>query len=280
MKSKLNLKGGVPDSLSKIITYDIETSTITSSFDELNPTQKEDWAKVYQRKVKQEDKMFINPYGQIMSMEEAYSQSGAVFRMFNKIVSIAYSYFKLDKEESTPETKVYRATSKIIATENEDEILESIYKMFSFHQRQTPKGTYPDKYYYGFNNFMFDDVVIFQRGMLKGILPDVLCKTGIPPWEARVLDVLNIFRNGSYSFYTSLDLICNYLGVESPKEGEVKGSQVSKCFWGIGEWGEKTLEERLSMIGEYNARDTEALLKVLAVVFKTIRRPDYDIIIK
>jgi len=67
------------------------------------------------------------------------------------------------------------------------------------------------------------------------------------------LDTLELWKFGDYKHYTSLKLLCNVLGIPSPK-GDIDGSQVCKVFYEEGD---------LNRIVAYCERDVVAIAQVI-----------------
>jgi len=81
------------------------------------------------------------------------------------------------------------------------------------------------------NGKEFDFPFLARRLIINGIeLPDVLNIAGKKPWETTFIDTLELWKFGDYKHYTSLDLLAEILGVESPKT-EIDGSKVSHVFY-------------------------------------------------
>ena len=66
-----------------------------------------------------------------------------------------------------------------------------------------------------------------------------------------------MWKFGDYKHYTSLNLLTNILGIESPKE-DIDGSQVSRVFYE---------ENDLERIAKYCENDTIAVAQVLLRLF-------------
>jgi hypothetical protein len=50
------------------------------------------------------------------------------------------------------------------------------------------------------------------------------------PWGMRVLDTKDVWQFGNNWSLSSLDLMCSVLDVDSPKNGDVKGDNVTKII--------------------------------------------------
>jgi hypothetical protein len=76
------------------------------------------------------------------------------------------------------------------------------------------------------------------------------------PWEMRVVDTKEIWQFGNKWSLSSLDLICSSLNIDSPKNGDVKGDNVTTNYW------EGNHEE----IKEYCERDVKALVDIITKI--------------
>lgn len=84
-------------------------------------------------------------------------------------------------------------------------------------------------------------------------IPDRLKAYGKKPWEMdHFIDLFEAYKYLSFSGAGSLDLICNFLGITSPKDEGIDGSQVQK-FYDEGKEAE---------ILEYCKRDVKATMDV------------------
>lgn len=105
----------------------------------------------------------------------------------------------------------------------------------------------------GHNIKTFDLPFIIKRALHHGIkIPDRLKAYGKKPREMdHFIDLFEIYKYLSFSGKGSLDLICNFLAIPTPKEG-IDGSQVQE-YHDQGKDAE---------ILEYCKRDVEATIKV------------------
>jgi uncharacterized protein YprB with RNaseH-like and TPR domain len=110
----------------------------------------------------------------------------------------------------------------------------------------------------GFNIKKFDVPFVYRRMLTHKILPPIQFDTwDKKPWEIISLDLLRVWSelntiNGMCTF----DLVCNLMGVESPKSGEVKGSNVKENYF------EGNIEELV----KYCRKDVQASIR-LAMAF-------------
>ncbi len=84
-------------------------------------------------------------------------------------------------------------------------------------------------------------------------LPNKLNLFGKKPWEVPHLDTLELWKFGDYKHYTSLKLLCNVLGIPSPKE-DIDGSEVRNVYYN---------ENDLDRIIKYCERDVVAIAQVI-----------------
>jgi len=103
------------------------------------------------------------------------------------------------------------------------------------------------------NIINFDFPFIVKRAMSHGIrIPDRLKAYGKKPWEMEhFIDLYNVYKYLSFSGKGSLDLICNFLDIPTPKQG-IDGSEV-QAYHDQGKDKE---------ILEYCKRDVEATINV------------------
>jgi hypothetical protein len=84
----------------------------------------------------------------------------------------------------------------------------------------------------GHNVKNFDLPYIAKRMLINGVqVPSIIPNYKIKPWESRVLDTKEVWNFNSFRGLSSLDLVCTSLGLESPKEGEVNGSNIHKYYY-------------------------------------------------
>jgi 3'-5' exonuclease len=54
--------------------------------------------------------------------------------------------------------------------------------------------------------------------------------SGKKPWETNLVDTMQLWKFGDYKNYTSLNLLANCLGIQTPKEG-IDGSMVKDIYY-------------------------------------------------
>jgi hypothetical protein len=204
--------------LKKIVFFDIETASFCQTLDELhdyNPKMYELWCKraEYLRGRFEENKGLTN--------DELYTQKAALSAEFSRIVCATFARLDLVQDEILGESSVL--SIKSYSGSNESEILKGIYQVF-------------DKFkgfkFCGHNIKRFDVPVISKRLLIGGFgLPSELQTFDKKSWEVPFLDTSDMWSFGAWQeSFTSLDLLCTVLEVESSK-GEMEGSEVSSAFW-------------------------------------------------
>ena len=214
--------------LKHILFLDIETVPENSDFLNLDETKKELFAKKtqYQRR---ED----------ISPEEFYERAG-IWAEFGKIVCISVGFFDDNDDHKKFRIKSFYGKDEIKILKDFKEIVESYFQL-EHHVLCAHNGK------------EFDFPYIARRMIINGIsLPEKLNLFGKKPWEVAHLDTLEMWKFGDYKHYTSLNLLTNILGIESPK-GDIDGSQVAKVYYE---------ENDLERITKYCEKDILAVAQV------------------
>jgi hypothetical protein len=115
-----------------------------------------------------------------------------------------------------------------------------------------------------FNGLDFDVPFIIKRSMFHKILPtnnNFVNLKRFSTWPH--FDVKYVM--GDYDKYASgsLKLVCEYLGVPSPKEGEIKADQVEQAFY----------DGKIKEISEYCLRDVVSTYKCYEIIKKYTFNP-------
>lgn len=127
----------------------------------------------------------------------------------------------------------------------EEEILRGLYSKF-----QT------SKYISGFNILEYDTpmarVNSLQYEGVSELIPESHNDSNKKIWDMKTtLDLMGVFK-GTHWANPSLDEVCYHLGIKSPKEGDIEGSQVSEVYY----------EEGISKIEPYCKRDVFAVVNL------------------
>jgi len=194
---------------------DIETATQFEKYDELSESSKAMWIKKMRRHVTAEDYPTFEE-----EFSALYHDKGAIPAEFAQVICISVGFIK--EEETGHSFKV-----KVIPGASEAEIITNFHTLLSDH------------YFNRFNHFLcghnlkeFDIPFLCRRSMVHNLeLPSLLRLTGYKPWQVHhLLDTMEMWKFGDYKHYTSLDLLCHVLGVQTPKT-EMDGSMVNQAYW-------------------------------------------------
>ena len=211
-------------SLQKILFIDIETVPQARFWDDLDERTQNLWSKktVYQR--------------QELSAEEFYAQHAGILAEFGKIVCISCGFVHQD------EIRI-----KSFYGHQEEKILRDFCQLLNENYSKS------DQLLCAHNGKEFDFPYIARRLIIHQIpIPKLLQIQGKKPWEITLLDTLDLWKFGDYKHYTSLDLLANILGIESPKD-DINGSQVAHVYYE---------EKDLDRIKTYCEKDVATLINV------------------
>jgi hypothetical protein len=101
---------------------------------------------------------------------------------------------------------------------------------------------------------MFDIPFLGKRYFINDLKPPRLFPTHeTKPWDLRVVDTKDVWQFGNNWSLGSLDLMCTVLDIDSPKNGDVKGDNVTNNYW------DGNHEE----IKEYCEKDVKALVDII-----------------
>ena len=214
--------------LTHILFLDIETVPEQASFSDLNAIKQE----LFANKTKYQRKEEFSP-------EEFYERAG-IWAEFGKIVCISVGFFDSELEERKFRLKSFYGIDEIKILSEFKALLEKYFNQ-AYHVLCAHNGK------------EFDFPYIARRMIINRIdIPEKLNLFGKKPWEVAHLDTLDMWKFGDYKHYTSLNLLTNILGIESPKE-DIDGSQVGKVFYENND---------LERIAKYCENDTLAVAQI------------------
>lgn len=221
MEAKINLK--------HILFLDIETVPEEKSFSELSDSKQ----KLFADKTKYQRKDEFSP-------EEFYERAG-IWAEFGKIVCISVGFFEISSKERKFRVKSFYGYDEVKILNDFINLLEQF-----FSQKQHLLCAH--------NGKEFDFPFLARRMIINNIdIPEKLNLFGKKPWEVAHLDTLEMWKFGDYKHYTSLNLLTNILGIESPK-GDIDGSQVSSVYYE---------DNDVERIAKYCENDVLAIAQVL-----------------
>jgi 3'-5' exonuclease len=214
--------------LKNLLFLDIETVPENAEFSELSEEKQKLWEAKSQYQRKEE-----------FTAEEFYERAG-IWAEFGKIVCISVGHFAYQAEKRTFKTTSFHG--------EEEKLLLEFRNLLDTHFGR------PQHLLCAHNGKEFDFPYIARRMLIHGIeLPNKLNLFGKKPWEVPHLDTLELWKFGDYKHYTSLKLLCNVLGIPSPKE-DIDGSEVRNVFYN---------ENDLARIIRYCERDVVAIAQVI-----------------
>ncbi|MCL9804042.1 3'-5' exonuclease [Flavobacterium amniphilum] len=214
--------------LDNILFLDIETVPEFENFTDLDETKKElfDLKTRYQRK---DD----------FTSEEFYDRAG-IWAEFGKIICISVGYFTLKGD-----IRHFRVTSFF---GDEIKILKDFSNLLNNH------FSLAQHVLCGHNAKEFDFPFIARRMIIHNIqIPQKLNLFGKKPWEVPHLDTLELWKFGDFKHYTSLKLLTNVLGIQSPKD-DIDGSEVARVFY---------VDNDIDRIVTYCEKDVIAVAQIL-----------------
>lgn len=214
--------------LENILFLDIETVPEEKVFQNLTEEKQKLWddKSKYQRK---ED----------FTAEEYYDRAG-IWAEFGKIACISVGFFKKKEDSRTFRLTTFKG--------GEAKILTDFSNLLSTH-------FYKDHHLLcAHNGKEFDFPFIARRMLINGLsLPAKLNLFGKKPWEVPHLDTLELWKFGDYKHYTSLKLLTNVLGIQTPKD-DINGSEVRDVFYE---------EQNINRIAIYCEKDVIAIAQVI-----------------
>lgn len=214
--------------LDRILFLDIETVPLMPGFEFLT---EEDQLR-FEHKTSYQRKGKIAP-------ADFYEKAG-IWAEFGKIVCISTAYLKRIETERHISLQSFYG-------DNEKQVL------FDFKTLLETRFNSTTHLLCAHNGKEFDFPFIARRMIINSIpLPEILNLYGKKPWEVRHLDTMELWKFGDYKHYTSLDLLCSVLGIESPKK-DIKGTDIRSEYY---------TNKHIERIAAYCERDTLAVAKV------------------
>ncbi len=222
--------------------FDIETASKYPSFKEFEEKEKnlsKLWAEKYHPSNYKKE-MEKNPTIYIYTLDEIYNKYAGLYPEFSKVICISFGLL-IKTDKNTIEKEITNVSSH-----NEVDLLKDT-KLF-FNSLKNMNLT-------GFNIKGFDIPFLCKRFLINGIeLPELLKIKGKKPWELTVIDIMDDWKFGSFGNNTSLDVLCETLGVVSPKD-DIQNYQVSEVY--------HQSKDNLSRIEKYCAKDVKATMEVM-----------------
>jgi hypothetical protein len=226
--------------LEKLLFFDIETVSQHKSLFDMSEENLNMWMSYYDsflKRVTDESRIDHEHMSKNEIYDEVYRQTAAFFPEFGKVACVSMAF--VDKKGNVRFESFYG--------EDELNILLEVRKIFDKIETL------------GFNLCgqsvkIFDIPFLGKRYFINGLKPPKLFPTyDTKPWDLKVLDTKEVWQFGNNWSLGSLDLICSVLDIDSPKNGDVKGDNVTKNYW-CGNHEE---------IKEYCERDVKSLVDII-----------------
>jgi uncharacterized protein YprB with RNaseH-like and TPR domain len=190
-----------------LIIIDIETASVSPSYDSLN----HEWKNLWEDKVK-----YNLPEG--VDAAAFYPQRAGVMAEFAKIICISLAYFNREQN--------LRMRVKSFYGHDEKKILQEFVNTINKIETNNSKWCFA-----GHNIKEFDIPFICRRLIINHLpVPRYLDFQNMKPWETNIVDTFQYWRFGDYKHYTSLKLLAAALGIPSPKD-DIDGSMVGELYW-------------------------------------------------
>lgn len=212
-----------------VLFLDIETAPGSGSFDELAPSLQKLWDK--------KSSHFRDPE---QSAADVYERAG-IYSEFGRIICISVGIAKVQDKSFIRIKSFYGSDERLLL----DDFSDLIRKFCKLRK---------DAILCAHNGREFDFPYIARRMVINDLLiPEILDNAGKKPWDVKLLDTMELWKFGDYKSYTSLELLTNVLGIQTPKD-DIDGSMVAGIFYKEGD---------IERIVKYCEKDVLAIAQVL-----------------
>ena len=214
-----------------ILFLDIETVSQYASYTHLN----DEWKKLWGLKAQ-----YLVKVKEVDTAETLYGRS-AIYAEFGKIICISCGFISGSGE-------LKKLVIKSFYGDNEIEILTAFSEML-----QKWSGD-QSKCLCAHNGKEFDFPYLCRRLIINKLpIPPLLNMSGKKPWEINHYDTMDLWKFGDFKNFTSLNLLANVLGIQTPKD-DIDGSMVGDVYW---------KEKDLKRIVTYCQKDVVTVAQVL-----------------
>lgn len=229
--------------IDKLLFFDIESVSQYEDLYDLPERDLEMWFRYYdsfRKKVTDESRIDVELMDEKEINREVYRQTAAFFPEFGKVACISMAFV----------TKKGDVRFESFYGEDELNILTELRRVFD---KIEPLGFE----LCGHNIKFFDIPFLGKRFLMSGLKPPKLFPTyNTKPWELKVLDTKDVWQFGNNWSLGSLDLVCSSLDIDSPKNGDVKGDNVTSNYW----------SGKHEEIKEYCEKDVKALVDIITKI--------------
>lgn len=225
----------------RILFLDIETVPMVPDYDSLPDNFKKLW----------DHKAEFIKREETDTPDRLFSRAG-IYSEFGKIICISVGFMK-NREFRI---KSFYGEDEYILLKEFSELLEKYYNR-------------RDHLLCAHNGKEFDYPYIARRMLINGLpLPAILNIAGKKPWEVAHLDTLELWKFGDYKNYTSLELLAEIFGIQTPKD-DIDGSMVAEVYY---------KDKDLDRIVQYCQQDTLTVAQLLLCYLGKPKIKDQDII--
>jgi hypothetical protein len=230
--------------IDKLLFFDIESVSQYNDLYDMPKKNLEMWMKYYSSFIKKVTDHSRLEYIEVDSDDykrEVYRQTAAFFPEFGKVACVSMAFV----------TKSGQIKFESFYGEDEIHILTETRKVFD-------KVESLGFDLCGQSIKMFDIPFLGKRYFINGMKPPTIFPTHeTKPWDLRVVDTKEVWQFGNNWSLSSLDLQCLVLDVDSPKNGDVKGDNVTTNYWSgnheeIKEYCEKDVKALVDIITKLN----------------------------
>jgi uncharacterized protein YprB with RNaseH-like and TPR domain len=194
--------------VTNILFLDIETVPQYASYAELP----EEWKALWHLKAQ-----YLLRNKEEETFEIIYPRAG-IYAEFGKIICISCGCVNGVGDDK-------KITLKSFYGDDEKSVLLQFSEMLD---KWTTDGS---KFLCAHNGKEFDFPYLCRRLIVNNLpIPQILRLSGKKPWEVNHLDTLDLWKFGDYKSYTSLNLLANTLGIQTPKD-DIDGSLVWEVYW-------------------------------------------------
>jgi len=222
----------------KLLFFDIETCGSYATIEEMeekNTILYNLWNKMgesYFRRHYPEDER--------MSEGELFKKYAGLLPEFGRIVCVSAGFI------TAKERKIQSFTKG-----GEEEILKETVKLLNRVYKL-------DFSLCGHNIKTFDLPYLGKRMLVNKIKPSpIMPSHDTKPWEIKALDTKEVWNFGSYKGLSALHLICSVLGLDTPKDGKVDGTNIHRSYYE---------DNNISEIKEYCEKDVNALMDIISYI--------------
>jgi len=232
--------------LEKVLVLDIETVPMCRTMEELSPVLQEEWKRKQSRL----------PALAELSPEDGFAKAAGIYAEFGKIICVVVGELELEVDH------VKTIHLQTFASSNEVELLMQLSDFLKIKKQYT--------FIAGHNIREFDVPFLCRRFLINQLpLPTLFNITGKKMYELDFLiDSLQLWKFGDYKHYTSLSLLCEVNGIESPKTN-LDGSKVAATYW---------QENKLSAITHYCEQDLVASAQLIVRLLQFRLAPNLNVI--